>query len=143
MKRLYAIRAIWIPVMLCLPLLLISCGGTDDPADIPVDSGVATLEIRDKAELSTTPIPVGTELILDAIAQNKEGLNVTFGGDVLFGDTVNPVPMRWSSSNPSVASIRQGGQTGNSGVLKARSPGRTTITVEASGVKDSIQITVQ
>ena len=143
MKRLHAIRAIWILVMLYVPLLLMSCGGTDDPADIPVDSGVATLEIRDKSELASTLIPVGTELILDAIAENKEGLNVTFGGDVLFGDTVNPVSMRWSSSTPSVARITQGGQTGNSGVLKALSPGRTTITVEASGVKDSVQITIQ
>ena len=143
MKDLNVTHETLILLMLCLPFLIIGCGGTDDPADIPVDSGVATLEIRDKAELSTTPIPVGTELILDAIAQNKEGLNVTFGGDVLFGDTVNPVSMRWSSSNSSVARITQGGQTGNSGVLKALSPGRTTITAEASGVKDSVQITVQ
>ena len=79
MKRLHATHAMWIPVVLCLPLMLMSCGGTDDPADISVDSGVATLEIRDKSELASTLIPVGTELILDAIAENKEGLNVTFG----------------------------------------------------------------
>ena len=137
MKVLKATHQAVMCLILCLPFLLIGCGGDDDSTDLTV----ARIEILDKSELATTPIAVGRELFLGALAMNKEGFNITFGGDALFGETTRPITMRWSSSNLSVASITPG-DSANKGVLRAISPGQTTITAEASGVRDSVKITV-
>ena len=137
MKLLRLTKGTLILFALCLPLLVTSCGGDD-----AIDSEVARITIRNKSELANTPIDVRRELILDADVENKEGVNVSLGGDFLSGN-VSPVSMRWSSSNTSVATIKQGGKFGNSGVLKAIAPGMTVIRVEASGVSDSVEITVK
>lgn len=140
MKLLKLYPRSWMVFILCFPFIVTGCG--DDTTDSVIDSEVARITIRNKSELANTPIPVRRELILDADVENKEGVNVSLGGDFLSGN-VNPVSMRWSSSNTSVATIKQGGKFGNSGVLKAIAPGMTVIRVEASGVSDSVEITVK
>ena len=135
-------------LLLCgILFLLTGCGGDDAPFESSpsgvraTDSTVARITIRSKSDLASTPIPVGREVTLDANAENASGLNISIGTE--FGGGGQAVSMRWSSSNPSVASIRQGGTFGNSGILRAISPGRSEICVAASGVKDCVSITVR
>lgn len=47
------------------------------------------------------------------------------------------VPLQWSSSNPAVATVDE------SGVVRAASPGRTTITARSGGVRDTATIVVR
>ena len=132
---------------LVLAVLLVSCGNDEAPfqsTDTGVtatDATVSRVTIRSKAELAKTPIPVGREITLDAEAFNNAGVNISLGTGLGGGEQA--VAMKWSSSNAAVASITQGGKFGNSGVLKARSPGQSTIRVEASGASDSVVVTIR
>jgi hypothetical protein len=145
MKFLNAINEMLILLLLCLPLIVTSCG--DDggsifsPSSPEVSSKVDKVTIRSKSELANTAISVGRELTLDADAYNKDGSNISLGTG--FPGEGQPVSMQWSSSNSSVATIKQGGKFGNSGVLKTISPGKTEICVKASGVTDCVTITVR
>jgi len=128
-------------------VILVGCGGEEAPFE-STDSGVTVTDgtvsrvtIRSKAEFANTPIPVGREITLDADAFNKAGVNISLGTG--FGGGGQAVAMKWNSSNAKVASIAQGGRYGNSGVLKALSPGQSTIRVEASGASDSVVVTVR
>lgn len=146
MRSLDAIRRTMLILLICLPLFVSGCGG-DSPFESSssglkvADSKVDRVTIRSKAELANTPISVGRQLTLDANASNKDGLDISLGTD--FGGGGQPVSMRWSSSNSSVATIKQGGKFGNSGVLRTISPGTTKICVEASGVTDCVVINVR
>ena len=146
MKALSVIYATFRTMMWLGFVLLISGCGTDSPFDsdssgFKVDSTVEKVTIGGKGELANTPIPVGRELTLDADATNKDGFNISLGTEL--GGGGQPVSMQWSSSNSKVATIKQGGKFGNSGVLRAIARGVSEICVEASSVKDCVQITVR
>jgi hypothetical protein len=83
MKFLNAINEMLILLLLCLPLIVTSCG--DDggsifsPSSPEVSSKVDKVTIRSKSELANTAISVGRELTLDADAYNKDGSNISLG----------------------------------------------------------------
>jgi len=128
----------WLFVLLisfCAVLAIgfIGCGG---------DNGdVASISITNKQGVASG-LRIDEEVQLFAEAQNSEGVDITFGSP----DGSSPVTMDWRSSNSSVASVAvlQTGLLVNHSIatVKGISPGEATITVEAGGITDSVEITV-
>jgi len=118
-------------------ILLVASGCTKEAEDIlkEMDQKITRVRITDKEELANTPLKVGRTIRLSARAENKEGVDVTIK-DFLGEGGGKRVVFHWSSSNPQVAGVT------SDGLLKALSAGRSTISVEAERVRDSVTITV-
>jgi hypothetical protein len=93
-------------------------GCNSDPAN-PDGGAIESLEVIP----ATAWLVTGTALQLDGVARDQNGV-------VING------PLRWTSSNSSVATVS------GAGLVTARSPGSSTIQAEAGGVRTSSAITV-
>ncbi|MFV0344170.1 MAG: Ig domain-containing protein [Anaerocolumna sp.] len=105
---------------------------TTNPLDqnvISISNGIITAEKLGDVEVIVTVNSVTftiTVKVIDYIKLNMSQANVYTSGTVsLIAYTSNNAPIKWESSNPSIATVTG---TGNTAVVKALTVGKTTIT---------------